>query len=83
MTFWRKTAGWGAAIAGSAFILVGALACLRSLERYYYACGPATDDLNMRHINVTWEIEAWAVTVVFIVSGFVLLRLAETLRRST
>jgi hypothetical protein len=82
MTFWRRTAGWGAAIAGVAFILFGAFMRFRSLQRYYYAYGPATDDLNMRILRPTWEIEAWAATVDFIVSGFILLRLAKTLRRS-
>jgi hypothetical protein len=82
MALWRRTVGWGAAIAGVAFILFGAFGCLRSLQRYYYAYGPATDDLNMRVLRPTFEIEDWALTVAFIVSGFILLRLAKTLRRS-
>jgi len=77
-----KNGGWGAAIAGIASILFGAFACFRSLERYYYAYGPATDDLEMLHIKATWEIEVWAVTVAFIAAGFILLRLAKILTSS-
>jgi uncharacterized membrane protein HdeD (DUF308 family) len=83
MNFRRRTAGWGSLIAGIVFILLGALMCFRSIERYYYAYGPATDDLDMRHIHMTWEIEAWAVTVTFVVFGTVLLRVAKTLNKSS
>jgi hypothetical protein len=72
----------GAAIGGVALILVRVFVCFRSIERYYYAYGPATDDLAMRHINVTLEISAWAITVAFVVSGIILFRLAKVLNRS-
>jgi len=79
----RRTAGWGSAIAGIVFILFAALACFRSLERYYYAYyGPVTDDLTIRHINVTLEISAWAIAGAFVASGIILLRFAKTLNRS-
>jgi|HubBroStandDraft_2_1064218.scaffolds.fasta_scaffold3902967_1 hypothetical protein len=81
MIFRIRMAVWGAAIAGITFVLFGTFVCFRSLERYYYAYGPATDDLNMRHIKATLEIEAWAATAVFIIFGLILLRLAKTLRR--
>jgi len=83
MIHWRRTGGWGVAIAGVAFILFGAFVCFRSLERYYDAYRPASDDLGMRHINMTLEIEAWAATAAFVVSGLILLRLARTLNRSS
>jgi hypothetical protein len=82
MTIWRRTAGWAAVAGGVASILLGAFVCFRSLQRYYYAYGPATDDLEMRHIKVTFEIEVCAVTLLVILSGFALLRLAKNLTRS-
>jgi hypothetical protein len=81
MLFRIRTAVWGAAIAGIAFIVFGAFVCFRSLERYYYVYGPATDDLNMHHLKATLEIEAWVATVAFIALGFIFLRLAKALRR--
>lgn len=72
----------GARIGGVAFILFGAFVCFRSLERYYYAYGPVTDDLSMRHINITLEISAWAISVAFVVSGIILLKLAKTVTRA-
>ena len=81
MLFRIKTAVWAASVAGTAFILFGTFACFRSLERYYYAYGPATDDLNVYHLKATLEIEAWVTTAVFITFGFILLRLAKALRR--
>jgi hypothetical protein len=81
MIFRIKTAVWSAAIAGVAFILFGTFVCFRSLERYYYAYSPATDDLNTHHLKATLEIEAWVATVGFIALGFILLSLAKTLRR--
>jgi len=72
----------GAGIGGVAFILLGAFVCFRSLERYYYAYGPATDDLSSRHINMILEISAWVIAVAFVVSGIILLRLAKNLNRS-
>jgi hypothetical protein len=82
MTFWRKTGRWSAEFTGVAFLLLGAFACFRSLERFYYAyAGPVSDDLEMRHINVTWEIEAWAIAAGFVIIALLLLRLARKLGR--
>ena len=83
MIQWRKAGVCGAVIAGVALILFGAFVCFRSLERYYDAYGPVSDDLSTRHINMTFEMSAWAITVAFVVSGIVLLRLAKTLNRSS
>jgi len=83
MIRWRKAGVCGAAIAGVAFILFAAFVCFRSLERYYGAYGPVSDDLSTRHINVTFEISAWVIAVAFVVSGIILLRLAKTLNRSS
>jgi hypothetical protein len=77
-----RSGGMGARIGGVAFILFGAFVCFRSLERYYYAYGPVTDDLSMRHINITLEISAWAISVAFVVSGIILLKLAKTVTRA-
>jgi hypothetical protein len=83
MNFWRKTARYGAAVTGIVLVLFGAFVCFRNIERYYYAyLAPATDDLTMRHVKVTWEIGAWAVAVAFVISGLILLRLAKTFMRS-
>lgn len=83
MNFWRKMERWGAAVTGIAFILFGAFVCFRAIERIYFSyVAPATDDLAMRHVRVMWEIGAWAIAVVFILSGLILLRLAKTLGRS-
>jgi hypothetical protein len=83
MIHWRKAGKCGAAIAGVALILFGAFACFRSLARYYDAYRPVSDDLSTHHINMTFEISAWAITVAFVLSGIILLRLAKTLSESS
>ena len=83
MKLWRITARWSAVVTGITLILLGAFVCFRSVERYYDAYAtPASDDLTMRHINVTWELKAWAVAAVFVISGLILLRLARTLKKT-
>lgn len=82
MTFLRRTAGYSTGIAGIAFILLGAVVCFRSLERYRDAYEPPSDDLMMCHINAIFEIEAWALVVAFVVSGLLLIKVAKTLGKS-
>jgi hypothetical protein len=65
----------GAAIVGVMFLLFGAFVCFRSLQRYYGVYCPVSDDLSTRRINTTFEISAWAITVVLVVSGIILLEL--------